>query len=410
MRNTALLPLLFLLALPVAADPLETAQRLAAAGAPQLALQQLQAIPPASVVEPLAWQRLHLALLLQLQRTQEVMAFADGLPATAEPEERQLAYDFAARAAAADRQFERSRRYLAHLLWQFDGAPSREVRRRVIDSYAAEGRLREAYLAMLRYRQDYSPLPQDEAESFARTLAFGGYGTDALGWLGAVGGDDPTKILLKMKSGALTAPAAIAAAQAALQGGPAGKKPTVAAANPADGWWTIIRLAAQATSNDALQLEAQEQLLEHREAASPWPPLSAENLWSAYFGLAQPVANRFNLLQGDDAAWLLLATGEASLAPFERRALLAFLCANAASAEVRHAARTHLIQNLNRHALRLAAQRLFWEIPAGDPAALPAARRYQAHANALESLAPLPPVRLNQDAAAPLPAAPGAAQ
>ncbi len=413
MRNTILLLFLFLLALPVASDPLDTLQRLAAAGAPQLALQQLQAAQPASAAEPLAWRRLHLALLLQLQRPQEVMAFADGLPATAEPEERQLAYDFAARAAAADRQFERSRRYLAQLLWQFDGVPFREVRRRVIEGYVAEGRMREAYLTMLRFRQDYSPLPRGEAESFVRALALGGYGKEAMGWLGAASDNTPTQILLELKSAALTAPAAIAVAQAALRDEthPADKGAASTAVLPVDfaGWWTLIRLAARTAGNAALQLEAEEQLLQHQEGVSSWPPQSAEGVWPAYFAVAQPVANRFNLLQGDDAAWLLLATGDAALAPVERRALLAFLSANAATAEVRLAARTRLLQALNRHALGLAAQRLFWDIPAGDPAALPAARRYQAHASTLESLAPLPPVQLNQDAAEPLPPAPGAA-
>lgn len=412
MRNTTLLLFLFLLAQPVAADPLDSVQRLAAAGAPHLALQQLLAAPPAAAADSLAWQREHLALLLQLHRSQEVMAYADDLPATAGIAERQLAYDSAARAAAADRQFERSRRYLAHLLWEFDGASARAIRRRVIDSYVNEGRLREAYLSMLRFRQDFSPLPRDEAESFVRALALGAHGKEALGWLGAASDNTPTQTLLKLKNAALTAPAAIAIAQAALRDGayPAGKRAAGTAALPVDvaGWWTIIRLASQASGNATLQLEAGEELLQHGDAASSWPPQSAENLWTAYFELAQPVANRFHLLQGDDAAWLLLAAGDAALAPVERRALLAFLSANAATAEVRLAARTRLRQSLNRHALGLAAQHLFWDIPGGDPAALPAARHYQAQARALETLAPLPPVHLNLDAAVPLLLAPGA--
>ena len=61
---------------------------------------------------------------------------------------------------------------MARLLWQFELNPADHqwARRLVIRSYLTEHKPAEAYRAMLRYQQDFQPLPKEVSVEFVQGL------------------------------------------------------------------------------------------------------------------------------------------------------------------------------------------------------------------------------------------------
>lgn len=343
-----------LLALPAVAaaedsDALAQTRRLAAEGAPELALARVERLQP-----PLQdrarwaqWEELRLALLERLDRSAEIAERASKLPAHAPPELAGPMLLGGARAALKSRDPALARSLLARLLWREGAAAEgeRSIRLLVVDTYLDQKRAGDAYQAMLRFQQDFAPLTRAEGEKFAASLARQGAYREAATWLAYLDEADPDKILIQMETGLVAPDAAIARARASL------KK------SPSAGAWRVLAQAAVRKPDAGLALESAEQLL--NQAANPPPERAAAwALWERYVAFADEVADREQLLRGDDAAWSALAGRLQASSPYSARALLAALSLKSGSAEVRRGAQAQLLASLQRQRLGVAAARL----------------------------------------------------
>lgn len=336
----------------------DTVAHLSEAGAPQLALSLAARAQPASSGDRplwLAWEGLQLDLLHRLDRPQELLQRTEALPADASPELRQRARWYAAQAAVKLERGAQARADLARLLWGAGLPPeeAREARRLVIRSYLAEHKADEAYLAMLRYQQDYQPLEKAEIARFAQSLAANGKAAETIPWFPLLD-EGPLKLMVRLKAGIIGPGAATDAARTAL-----GKSGGM-------GYWAVLAEAAGMQRDTALQVEARERLLNEPElppgelfAATP------DQLWQNYFAHALAAGNRNQLLLGEDAAWLALAQQQEAASPPTARALFAYLAANGKENAVRENAQVRLASSLLQQKLRLAANRLFAESPLG---------------------------------------------
>lgn len=265
------------------------------------------------------------------------------------------------------------------------GALVRALRRLVIDSHLAERRADLGFLALLRYRQDYAPLPAEEISAFAEKLLLADGVSEAANWLALHDDGGPLGLLVRLKSGLLSPQAAIAAARAALDPptpappppDKASRKNTLkstpppAVARPVGrelaAYWTVIGAAGEALRDPALQAEALERRLNLTALDEDGLfGARADALWKRYEELALAVANRAHLLIGEDQRWLALAVDNAAPAPLNARALFAYLARRGGSVEIREGARSRLAAVLIQRGLDVAAARLFGGDAAGE--------------------------------------------
>jgi hypothetical protein len=330
------------------AAALETARGLAAAGAPHLALARVEQLQPRDPggVRWAEWEVLHLNLLVELKRNDEVLKRVAGLPANLAPTALRQCLIAAARAAVASGQGAAARAYAARLLWQFDlpVEETRVVRLLVIDSFLAERQGDAAFRAMLRFDQDYRPLDRDVAGRFVESLLGLGLEKEAVNWLAGLDDASALKLQLRVRAG-LSAPDTIAAqarAQIAKGGGPE--------------YWQVLSIAAAKQGDGASRVEALERLLHYAPGSDP---AQAESLWQAYGTEAQAAANQNRLLTGDDNGWLDFAARRLGASPPQSRAVYAHLARAGKIRETRLGAQLQLVFSLYQGGLDRAALRLF---------------------------------------------------
>ncbi len=348
MRAILLSLLLPSLAAADPSDALSITQRYVDAGASELALARIEQLQPASPSAPGGndWEQLRCTLLAKLDHHQALVERAAQLPAGAPQLLVRNCLLGGARAAIALKQGAQAREFLAQIIWKQppDADDWRAARLLVIDSYLADGKPADAYLLMLRYQQDYPPLDRATATHFAAALLAVGNAPDAVNWLPQLDDTGPIKAWLRMNTNLMTPEAAVAQARAALA-----KKPNVI-------WWKVIQQAALVQNDRVLQTEALENLLELADDKNTAVTLIAE-LRQDYEATAQDVANRAQLLIGEDDAWMNYANGSAP-APSAARALYAYLMKFGKTPATRDAAQARQVLSLVDSRLTLAAARV----------------------------------------------------
>lgn len=379
MKSISLAVLLFLaLAGPARADAsLDSALQLARSGASQLALATIERDQPAEGGSPQwwRWEALRLSLLADLGHDAEVMQRYAQLPGEI-PVPVLAMYRSLALAAMHQNDPASARRFLAKWLWGgvLDDGQLREARRMVIDSYLAQRRPDTAYLAMLRFGQDYPAVTPDDTARFVERLMLAGGLAEAVNWLALLDEGNPLKLLLRLKVQQITPEAAIAAARATLdpppllpevrKGGRKTLKMAPPPAKPGDkeayGYWSVIAQAAALRKTPAVQAEALERQLNFTLATREGLfGAGADALWRAYDDLALAEANRAQLLIGEEAAWLDLAADSAASSPLVARALFAYLARHATAEDLRATGCSRLAALLLLANLDVAAARLF---------------------------------------------------
>lgn len=355
MRALPLIFSLLLSGLAQGADSLPLAQQLYQNGAPHLALARVVRDQPPAPDAPnwFEWESLRLTLLSQLGRPGELLQRIKLVPANAPREFLQKAHGHAGWAHLGRGEGTAARGYFARLLWQYPLSASDHqwARRLVIRSYLVEHKPDEAYRAMLRYQQDFAPLPREVAAEFAQGLLGEGRASEAMTWLAELDPNSPTALSLHMKVGLVTPEAAIEQAMLALQ------------AQPGSAAYTgIVADAAELSRNERLRMETLEQLLNAEEAPAQ---ARMDALWRGYVAQGEAAGNRAQLLQGDDASWLAMGAGMASADPLESRAVHAYLITRAASPESRELAQARLFAGLVAGKREMAAVRLLAAAPWG---------------------------------------------
>jgi hypothetical protein len=331
-------------------DALLVIKRLAGEGAPELALYRVELLqpPPADKTRWADWERLRFDLLERLGRDEEIAKRAASLPPDVPVDLARRGLLAGARAALRTKHAAQARSDLARLFWQPGVAPEDErgARLLVIDTYVIEKRPSDAYRAMLRFQQDFQPLSRAEGERFADALARQGTYREAATWLTYLDESSPMKLLTQMETGLVAPDEAITRARAALK-----KAPTA-------GPWRVLARAAAKKNDPGLRLEATEQLLNQsgREES-----VTGSELWGQYVAYGDDLANREQLLRGDDSAWLLVASRMLVSSPHSARALLAHIAVKASSQDTRRAAFAQIASSMQRQKLGLAAARVVME-------------------------------------------------
>jgi hypothetical protein len=336
------------------------------AGAVELALARIEALQPrdAPAARWADWEGLRCDALARLKRHDAVLARAAALPAGAAGAPLGTCLVAATQAALALNEPGAARAYAAQLLWQRTATPAelRDVRLGVIESYIAERRGDDAFRSMLRFQQDYQPLERGVADRFAEALIDIGMDRDALNWLGRTDQVSPALLRLQLRGSMLTPDAAIAQARAAL------------ARNPDPAYWRAIHEAAVRSGNGPLQIEALERVLQ--SVGNPAAARdNADRLWQAYATTAGDIANREQLLTGDDAAWADHAARQLGSNAVLSRAFYGFLAQHAQNPDVRRDAQLQLAFSLSSAGLDRTALRLMQSVSV-DPQALHAQTRY----------------------------------
>lgn len=318
------------------ADSLDVARQLAQTGAKQLALARVLRDQPAKNAPTwFEWESLRLSLLSDSNRPADLIARVQALPRTTPRDVLQRAYGHAAWAHLELGEGAAARRYLAQLLWQFDLGPAEAAyaRRLVVRSYLVEHRADEAYRAMLRYKQDYAPLKSDVAEEFARGLLAEGRNDEALTWLPALDPAGSAALQLNLRANFVTPEDAAKQARLVLQKTP-----------DASDYGAVLIESAEVLRDPRQRIAALEQVVNGARGDQPATASRVSALWRAYTGEAEAIANRLQLLKGDDAAWFDLALQSEVADPLGSRALYAYLIQQARAPELRDAARARLFR------------------------------------------------------------------
>ena len=333
-------------------DTLDAVQRLAGAGAPQLALNRVEQSQPRDAAAPrwADWEILRLQLLFQLDRYADVLQRASALPAGMPTAPLRAALILAMRAAIPAARGGQARQYAARVLWQLSppAGELKAVRLLVIESHVADRKGDAAFLGMLRFQQDYRPLDRATAARFVEALLELGMAKEAVNWLGSLDDANPLKLLLRFRAGLVSADKAVTQARAQLaKGGNIG-------------YWQVLAQVATQQNDRMLQIESLENMLQLADAKNA-PRLAAETreLWQAYFAAAQEIGNQNQLLTGDDVAWSDFATRRIGSSPFVSRALFAYLAQRGRTSETRSHAQLQIVLSLQTARRGLAALRLF---------------------------------------------------
>ena len=349
--------ILFLLLLSVsafAADSFQTALQLYQNGSPRLALARVMRDQPPQSDQAAwyNWESLRLSVLYETQQADEILVRAKLYPNNAPRDFLQKALGHNGLALLELKQNVTARSVLARLIWQFDLNPADQkwARRLVIRSYLLDHKPDEAYRAMLRFQQDFQPLPKVVSAEFVQGLLSENHVTEATTWLAQLDPASPTLLALQMKSGLIAPELALLQARTAWQ---QNKNTTDNAA--------IVAGAAALLKDDRQQIDALEQWLNMAET-TPASASQIQPLWQAYQREAERLGNQAQVLHGDDVTWLALAarTGADRLGA---RALYAYIAQQGANIEMRETAQAQLYAALVSVQLQGAAVWIFNAAP-----------------------------------------------
>lgn len=335
-----------------AEDGLERARLALDVGAVDLALARIAASQPEDVNDPrwAPYEALRLTALARSKNAEAIRRRLELLPPDAPEELVRKALGHAAWAELALGAPERARAHLLRLLWSYALSPEeiQTAREQVIRTALLAGRIDDAFRAMLRYQQDYAPLPPKVAASFVEALLDAHRPHDALAFAAFLDPQGPSATRLALALDRI-------APEEALRRAP--------------GQATAVLLSDIA---DRLEGAARLDVLERAVALDgPWTQAVAR-LWQSYREVGRATGNRLLLLEGDDAAWLAAAEGASAARPegsrdseagFLSRAMLAELALRAADPKTRAQSRGRLFAALVAAGRAGTAARLFARAP-----------------------------------------------
>ncbi len=329
-----------LFAAPAHADPFQDVIALAEQGVPELALhiidQQQTAIDPL-VVEWAAWEKARILIYQQRRDWASVVRRTQALPDNLPLMFTRWVLTQGAAAQLELGQGAAARAWLLRLIWQHanvDGQLFSEWRRMVIHSYIVEGRVDDAYTALLRYQQDYVNASADAQTRLlqAHVLLLAGRATEGAMLLAGTH-EEPTaaalSLLARLRSGDRPENILRETRQALTQQ-PLTTSQGLAAVAQAE--------VAQMIGDHERHVEAVEYVLALYGGVTP-PALAGlfsitdDSVWDAYVAYAQVLSNQQQLLMGDFAPWVAVAQSLAEEHPIRARALFAFLAMRADDAQ-----------------------------------------------------------------------------
>jgi len=322
-------------------ERLDLLKHVSAAGAPNLTLRMLDQAQPKvdeDLYEWILWEQERLAILTQWQQWDELLVRIEGLPGDIPAQFRRQAATYQVRAFLQLGQFPTAREVLRQQLWQPGASESAEYetwRRQVIESYLGEGRIEDARIALLRFDQDFDSEDLDWLLLRARVLIEAGRYEQAIlilqdhkAWQAEL-----TSLYARFKVNRIDK----AELWQQIKKRSAGKELSVA--ENATLWALAYHAAQQMAAVD--RVVALESLYRNPQQ-SPLQlfQLPVDLLWEAYLEYAELVGNRSEILLGDDARWLELASKASAVTPVKSRSLFAMLMLRSDDSQVANQAAT----------------------------------------------------------------------
>lgn len=338
-------------------------QELSRLGAPELALARLEAKQPGFGEQPYIWEHWERARLMMLQRLGRWEAIEQrlgNLPHTASAPFRNWAEGVHFQAVLNQGQAGRALDFARQRLWRAQPGAMQAWRERVMRAYMAGGRYEDAYVAMLRYQQDYRPSSDQWAALRAEILTGAGRAQQALALLDTEKADPLQRLQTRLAAGRM-APREVLAQ---LDSGPVDEAPE----RRQQRLVLMVDAARQAGDQEA-HIRTLEQLLA-LQSRHPWLPRKAEGatqLWQAYVAYGRRLGNERQLLIGDDTRWYAEALERLEDAPQQGRALLAALAEVTTRAAAHEQAHLTLAQSL----LTTEAGRRLQAVLYADPSRFP---------------------------------------
>ena len=345
-RSISLVLVLLLCCIKVswANERLELLKRISSSGAPSLTLKMLGQTQPkvdVDLYEWILWEQERYAILSKWQQWDELIVRIERLPDDLPVQFKNQATTHRINAYLELNQTVTARKILRQQLWHSTSGSrvdEQTWRRQIIISYIKDNRLADAQAAMLRFGQDFQVETPDwlilratvliQAERYELAIQLL-KGLDS--WQAKT-----TLQLAQLRAGQITANDLRQLIASKM------KQPDTSD----DELTTLAALSFFVAEQLSLvdRVVALEGLfqIEHNSSLELFK-LSPDFLWNAYIEYAKLVGNRAELLIGDDANWLQLATNTAKITPVKARSLFALLMVNSTdTALIRQASEGYL--------------------------------------------------------------------
>ncbi len=332
-----------------AEEDLKEIAQLAKSGAPQLALSLLQQGQPEFATDQakwLRWERMRVRIMEQRGDWSVLEQHLATLPSEAPADFRIWAMTRRARALVFDNRPQAARQVLRDLIWldkEADSAQLAEWRQLVIQSYLREGRTEDAYVAMLRFHQDYGDGNSEAMLTRARVLLASNHPTEALSLLKSMPQDRTTELLQMLA----TLRSSGGKSKTVLRKLRTVKKLTGYTSLESYIHYGIMAEAALSADEPAFAVIALEQWFRQPTPLEEWRELfslTPDMLWDSYLVYAQRQGNDKQLLIGDDMKWYKLAEKTDKRYPVGKRSLYALLAHKAFALDIREKSALKLIE------------------------------------------------------------------
>lgn len=307
-------------------------ERLAVAGASELALEVLGDTQPEYVTDPEAWRRhqsARIRILRQGERWADLVSHLRGVPDDIGLADRRWISTELAKALLMRGDAQQAMDELRALIWAQEPKSEEELkywRRLAIRAWELADRLDAARTAIQRYQQDYEDDSRDWQIERARLALRVMAPEEAMALLKGVKGTDAEILALiaGLWSGQ-TSPAKVVDGAVKL-----GVSKDLAPAFRREAWAVAGEAAHMLNSREA-RIAALERglVIDAMPDATPIVPVRADQLWEAYLQLGQQLGNQLQLIVGDDESWFLAASNRYDEQPIHARALFAVVAMKA---------------------------------------------------------------------------------
>ena len=364
---------------------------LATSGAPQLALRRMDAEQPGFADNPvdwMTWERERLQILRNQHMNTALLKRVEALPPGIDDHFLRFALTLGVESQLQLGDIPAALTRVRKLIWQHGARAEPEQleqwRRLVVRAYVREGRVEDARLALLRYRQDYGTDNAEWRWLTARVMLQGRHASSALKLL--TGATQPRgRFLYQVAALAAGIGEPEQIAEHAVSEAAGAATPGLQRA-----WWSLAsRAAAKAgkTYDEIRYLEQAIALSPDPELALLFPEINADHLWERYLALGQQIGNKEQRLLGNDDDWYFPATEAMKKDPLRARIFFAVLAEYASNDQRRSLAHEYLVGLLDElpegkqlvHNLYLNAKRY------AEAGSLPAIVRYRLIDEALET-------------------------
>ncbi len=343
--------LLFSVINPVVAQTTQEQIRLfAEGGAPELAIAMIEKLQPEYNQDKDSWSHWEAIRVEILSKhsfwkalIDRIEHYPENLPATKKFENSELK----ANALLKLHRFAEAREVLHQLIWRGEQAYEQHQlshwRRLIIESYLGEQKGEDAYLAMQRYHQDYGR-NEKEALLSAKVLLASNHPEQAEQELLSLERTEQVENLLLLTTirQQKRLRATLADAKRRLRSEDASNRQKMFLS-------AVIVEVAILINEYPSRIIALEQLYRLPESNPMIKELfnfKPDDLWNAYIEYAQQMANKSQLLQGDDDSWFKEAEESKKFLPVRSRSYLSYLAHKSLISEHQHQAHQLLIDRI----------------------------------------------------------------